>query len=104
MKKERDTMVLGTIVLIPLPKHENDIMFDLSYNYGLVKSVKEWIYKRLNEVLPNLRSIVFCNIPILEFWRKLQIGQNSNLTSHDSKGFQLSPNVPEFERKWYGET
>ena len=29
---------------------------------------------------------------------------NSSLTSHDSKGFQLSPIGPEFERKWYGES
>ena len=28
---------------------------------------------------------------------------NSSLTSDYSRGFQLSPNGPEFERKWYGE-
>ena len=28
--------------------------------------------------------------------------QKSSLASHDSRGFQISPNGPEFERKWYG--
>ena len=29
---------------------------------------------------------------------------NSSLTSHDSRGFQLSKKGPEFERKWYDES
>ena len=30
--------------------------------------------------------------------------ENSSLTSHDSRGFQISPNGLEFESKWYGES
>ena len=35
---------------------------------------------------------------------KITNWENSILTSHDSRGFQLSPNDPEFERQWYGES
>ena len=29
------------------------------------------------------------NVPFYNFWRNAQIGKNSSLTSHDSRGFQL---------------
>ena len=45
----------------------------------------------------NLLGFSLCNVPFLEFWRKLQIGRNLSLTIHDSRGFQVSPNGPEFE-------
>ena len=35
---------------------------------------------------------------------KITIWAFSTLTSHDFRGFQLSPNGPEFERKWYGDS
>ena len=40
---------------------------------------------------------------LLVILEKIRIERNLSLTSHDSRGFQLSPNGPEFERKWYGE-
>ena len=42
-------------------------------------------------------NVTNCNFPFSKFWRKVQFGQNSSLTSHDSRGFQLSPNGPKFE-------
>ena len=44
------------------------------------------------------------NFHFWKFWRNAQIGQNSSLTSHDSRGFQLSPNGPKLEKRWYGES
>ena len=40
----------------------------------------------------------------MNFFEKGTIWANSGLTSHDSRGFQLTPNAPEFEIKWYGES
>ena len=44
-----------------------------------------------------------CNVPFWKFQRNAQIGQNPSLTSHDSRGFQISPNGTKFERIWNGD-
>ena len=40
---------------------------------------------------------------LLGILEKISNWANSSLTSHDSRGFQLSPNGPQFEWKWYGD-
>ena len=54
----------------------------------------------------NLSSRIFNTtlMSLLGILEKSTSWANSSLTSHDSRGFQLSPNDLEFERKWYGET
>ena len=43
-------------------------------------------------------------ISLLWILEKITNWENSSLTSHDTRGFQLLPNGLKCERKWYGES
>ena len=46
---------------------------------------------------------LICNVPSWNFGG-ITFWAFSSLTSRDSRGFQLTPTGPKFERKWYGES